>query len=158
MGLMWLGLRGETAEPDAAGYTLATYLSCFFFVMGIIFLGLGAWSFRAPGHVLKRVFSLCLGIAVIGIALWLYVSYVMFAGFPDSFFTELDQAELPLIMAFNWFSVLIGLWFLYLALLSHSKDVGMRLVWSLGAYAAIALAALALDYYFRLHLMDAAGG
>ena len=92
------------------------------------------------------------------IAFYLEMTYVMMFGFWDGFASELDRAENVLAQVFIWFSLAMGVWFIWLGLRSSHPKFKRRVLYSCLVFALAAAVAVSLDLYFRTYMMDSAGG
>ncbi|MEH2475180.1 magnesium-transporting ATPase (P-type) [Nitrobacteraceae bacterium AZCC 2161] len=106
----------------------------------------------------KNVYPFAVACLMLALALWLYMTRVMWLGFPDGFIAELDAAEAVLVTCFNWFSLAMGIWFVVLGIRSFRNDIGRWSLYSGLLFVSVALISLAIDRYFRSFMMDSAGG
>lgn len=99
------------------------------------------------------------GVAVIALAtaLWLVVAN-MYVGFPDSSYTDLDRAELPLVSVFNWISIAVASWCICLGAATGQWQVRRAFFYTCALYAAVIFLSLLLDLFFRATLFDGRGG
>jgi hypothetical protein len=79
-------------------------------------------------------------------------------GFPDGFLTELEYAERRLAQIFIVISVIVGAGFFYLGTIALRKEIGKKLSAAIVLYLIFVISLSLIDYYYRLHLTDGAGG
>ena len=106
---------------------------------------------------LPRIYPFAVAVFAFVTAFWLSFA-TMLVGFPDSSFTELDRAELPLVSAFNWISLAVAAWCVCLGLAASRYRVRTAFFMTCALYAAVILASLLFDLFFRATLMDGKGG
>jgi len=68
--------------------------------------------------------------------------YVYFVGFPDGHVTELQAVEEPLAINFNWISLVLGLWFLLLAIMARRFAIKKMFIYTAILYFAIVVVAI----------------
>jgi hypothetical protein len=86
------------------------------------------------------------------------MGYVHWLGFPDGFISELGYAERRLAYILIGISVISGSCFIYLGREGGRKAVGKRLSAAIILYLVSIISISLIDYYYRLHLTDSAGG
>ena len=89
---------------------------------------------------------------------YLYMEFIYMAGFWDGFISELQRAEIPLFTAFNWLSLLMSAWFVFLGMIAGRKDIGRLLFGSCLLYVAVIVVVFGIDQYFHTALTDDSGG
>ncbi|WP_441231792.1 hypothetical protein AB7828_28330 [Tardiphaga sp. 215_C5_N2_1] len=106
----------------------------------------------------KNVYPFAAACLLFALTFWLYMTRVMWLGFPDGFIAELDAAEAILVTWFNWFSIALGIWFVILGIRSFRNDIGRWSLYSSLLFVSVVVISLAIDRYFRSFMMDSAGG
>ncbi|MGM5025086.1 hypothetical protein AB8B02_02565 [Tardiphaga sp. 862_B3_N4_1] len=106
----------------------------------------------------KNVYPFAAACLLFALTFWLYMTRVMWLGFPDGFIAELDAAEAILVTWFNWFSIALGIWFVILGIRSFRNDIGRWSSYSCLLFVSVVVISLAIDRYFRSFMMDSAGG
>jgi hypothetical protein len=106
----------------------------------------------------RPIVPMCLAILMFALTVHLYMKSVFLLGFPDGFIAELDGAEATLVTVFNWITILMALWFIYLGIVAFRRDIRKRFFISCAIYSAVIAVSVAVDLYFRAHLTDSAGG
>lgn len=82
----------------------------------------------------------------------------MMAGFPDSFLTEREAAEVTVMTAYNCFSLTLAAVFAALAVAARGRDVRRPFVVACTAWALAIVAVAGLEARFAATLMDGGGG
>ncbi len=99
------------------------------------------------------------GLAVLAFALFFWLSLnFMLVGFPDRFMSELDTAEVQLVDIFNRISLVMALWCFGLGIAAGRWEIRKPFIFTCAVYAAVIIVSLAIDQYFRTHLMGSTGG
>ena len=106
----------------------------------------------------QKILTYILGIVACIVFVFIYLFYIRWLGFPDGYLSALDRAEKILFTAFMWFSLIAGLYFICLGLISSQQTLNIRLYIGLFFYLGVMIFVLVVDYYFRLNLDDGAGG
>jgi hypothetical protein len=105
-----------------------------------------------------RIFAYLAGCLAFALSLLVYMDYIYHLGFPDGFITELGRAERQLAYIFIGVSVILGSCFIYLGWVASRKRVCKKLSAAIVLYLVSIISLSLMDYYYRLHLMDSAGG
>ncbi len=90
--------------------------------------------------------------------IYLNICFLMLAGFPDGFLSELDRAEVQLVQIFNRISEVMGPWCIFAGIVAGRVRIRKPFFVSCALYCAAIAAALLIDLYFRNTLMDSTGG
>ena len=90
--------------------------------------------------------------------IYLNIFFLMLAGFPDGFLSELDRAEVQLVQIFNRISEAMGPWCIFVGIVAGRMQIRKPFFVSCALYCAAIAAALLIDLYFRNTLMDSRGG
>ncbi len=101
-----------------------------------------------------------LALAGVAFALIYHVfwEYVYFVGFPDGHVTALEAAEQPLAIYFNWINLVLGLWFLLLAIMARRFAIKKMFIYTAVLYVAIIVVAIAMDQRLASYLDNGQGG
>ncbi|MDF2119418.1 hypothetical protein PY365_28025 [Roseiarcaceae bacterium H3SJ34-1] len=106
----------------------------------------------------KNIYPFSLAIAMFSAAIKLYLTFVMWLGFPDGFIAELERAEEPLAIYLGWFFLTMGVVFLGLGAWSFRGDIGRPVIYACILIVLVAATGGAVDLYFRSYMMDSRGG
>jgi hypothetical protein len=107
---------------------------------------------------LNRILAYVLLCVAVVSSFLVYMEYIHLLGFPDGFITELGYAERRLAWIFIGVSLVLGWCFVYLGTIASRREVGKKLTAAIFAYLIFLISTLLIDYYYRSHLMDSAGG
>jgi hypothetical protein len=103
-----------------------------------------------------RLCAFAMALLAFLLPVYLYGEFIWMAGFWDGFISELQRAEIPLFTAFNWLSLLLSAWFVYLGIIAGRNDIARPLLYSCLLYFAVAIV-VGIDQHFRSTLMDDKG-
>ncbi|HKO96509.1 MAG TPA: hypothetical protein VJU86_05945 [Pyrinomonadaceae bacterium] len=106
----------------------------------------------------SRFLAYLVATVAFGLSILAYLEFIHLLGFPDGFITELSYAERMLARIFIGISVVLASYCIYLGVLATKKKIAKKLSGAMILYLVFMIGIALLDYYFRQHLMDSAGG
>ena len=104
-----------------------------------------------------RIFAFLMACIAFMLTFGVYMKYIYQLGFPDGFISELAYAQRNLSYIFMAISVVVGLSFIYIAVINPKrmvKTLGMTSV----LYLLLIVVAFLLNLYYRLNLTGGTGG
>lgn len=104
-----------------------------------------------------RIIALLMACLAFILAFGVYMKYIYQLGFPDGFISDMAYAQKNLAYIFMAISVVVGLFFIYIAGINPKrmiKTLGMTSV----LYFLLILVALLLNSYYRSTLTGGTGG
>ena len=114
-----------------------------------------------PGESAKRlspIYPFVFALLCFALPVYVELTYVYMLGFPDGFVTELDRAREEMAAWFDRISLASGVWSIYLGIEALHEQVRKRFLSTAAFYLAVIAAALAIDEYFKAHLVGGGGG
>jgi hypothetical protein len=106
----------------------------------------------------SRILAYLTATIAFGFSILAYLEFIHMLGFPDGFITELGYAERTLARIFIGISVVLGSYCIALGIQSSKKKIAKQLSAVMIVYLVFMIGIALLDYYYRQHLMDSAGG